>query len=216
MCINIKSRIVFKVKNCFLCRFVIFILKMSKSKGTKNSVLCKPIWIIVCVVIGLIICCSIFMLHTFNKDLKIADDHVEKHKGGYHGRHYHYGGNYGHKYHKDKGRYKPDEDDDEYVDKEQDEKDDDYFDENDVVDEWPQVIIGGGGYAGIAFAERLAARGIAYKIFEARDRLGGRMKSVDFGNDPETDEPYFVAAGANWVSCFLKIFVELSSIQCYF
>lgn len=41
-----------------------------------------------------------------------------------------------------------------------------------------QVAIVGGGLAGLALAERLQQAGLDFQVFEARERLGGRVESV--------------------------------------
>ncbi|KAJ6619021.1 hypothetical protein B0H10DRAFT_2176066 [Mycena sp. CBHHK59/15] len=55
-----------------------------------------------------------------------------------------------------------------------------------------KVLILGGGVAGIIAARTLHERGVDFEIIEARDELGGRMKSHAFGG-------VVVEAGANWV-----------------
>src|SRR6266571_5614893 len=60
-----------------------------------------------------------------------------------------------------------------------------------------QVLILGGGVAGIIAARTLAAQGITdFLIVEARDELGGRMRSTTFG---ATDRQLTVELGANWI-----------------
>ncbi|MGL4729503.1 MAG: flavin monoamine oxidase family protein [Bosea sp. (in: a-proteobacteria)] len=54
------------------------------------------------------------------------------------------------------------------------------------------VIIVGAGTAGIAAARRLKAAGLQPLILEARDRIGGRAVTVDFGGKP-------VDLGAHWL-----------------
>ena len=61
----------------------------------------------------------------------------------------------------------------------------------------PQVLILGGGVAGVMAAEALHRRGIDdFKIIEARETLGGRMKSFSFG---AADRPYVLELGADWI-----------------
>ncbi len=50
-----------------------------------------------------------------------------------------------------------------------------------------QVIIVGGGLAGLTAACRLHQSGIRFLLLEARDRLGGRILSVDAGGQPSDD-----------------------------
>src|SRR6266571_8817599 len=60
-----------------------------------------------------------------------------------------------------------------------------------------QVLILGGGVAGIIAARTLAAQGITdFLIVEARDELGGRMRSTTFG---ASDRQLTVELGANWI-----------------
>jgi Flavin containing amine oxidoreductase len=60
-----------------------------------------------------------------------------------------------------------------------------------------QVLILGGGVAGVMAAETLHRRGIDnFKIIEARDALGGRMKSFSFGI-PGSE--YVLELGADWI-----------------
>jgi hypothetical protein len=60
-----------------------------------------------------------------------------------------------------------------------------------------QVLILGGGVAGIIAARTLAAQGITdFLIVEARDELGGRMRSTTFG---ASDHQLTVELGANWI-----------------
>ncbi|KAJ7279026.1 amine oxidase [Mycena rebaudengoi] len=56
----------------------------------------------------------------------------------------------------------------------------------------PKVLVLGGGVSGIIAARTLHRQGIDFQIIEARDELGGRMKSHTFANQT-------VEAGANWV-----------------
>ncbi|KAI9461924.1 amine oxidase [Lactarius psammicola] len=60
-----------------------------------------------------------------------------------------------------------------------------------------QVLILGGGVAGIIAARTLATQGITdFLIVEARDELGGRMRSTTFG---APDRQLTVELGANWI-----------------
>ncbi|KAI0253801.1 amine oxidase [Lactifluus subvellereus] len=60
-----------------------------------------------------------------------------------------------------------------------------------------QVLILGGGVAGVMAAETLHRRGInSFKIIEARDVLGGRMKSFSFGTP---GRKYVLELGADWI-----------------
>lgn len=49
------------------------------------------------------------------------------------------------------------------------------------------VAIIGGGLAGLAAARRLHEAGIGFRLFEARDRLGGRILSTDAAGRPAED-----------------------------
>jgi protoporphyrinogen oxidase len=55
-----------------------------------------------------------------------------------------------------------------------------------VTPSTPVAIIGG-GLAGLAAARLLHAAGIDFRVFEARDRLGGRILSVDRDSRPSGD-----------------------------
>jgi hypothetical protein len=61
----------------------------------------------------------------------------------------------------------------------------------------PQILILGGGIAGVMAAEALHRRGIAnFKIIEARSTLGGRMKSFTFG---APGRQHVLELGADWI-----------------
>ncbi|KAK2773604.1 N1-acetylpolyamine oxidase [Colletotrichum kahawae] len=63
-----------------------------------------------------------------------------------------------------------------------------------------QVAILGAGLAGITAAKVLDDAGITnFTIVEYNDRIGGRVYNRAFGRQPDSDEPYFVELGANWV-----------------
>ena len=57
-----------------------------------------------------------------------------------------------------------------------------------------QVVIIGGGLSGLLTAFRLQQAGISYLLFEARDRLGGRIHTV------EADMESTIEMGATWFS----------------
>jgi hypothetical protein len=60
-----------------------------------------------------------------------------------------------------------------------------------------QVLILGGGVAGIIAARTLAAQGITdFVVVEARNELGGRMRSTTFG---APNRQLTVELGANWI-----------------
>jgi len=60
-----------------------------------------------------------------------------------------------------------------------------------------QVLILGGGVTGVMAAETLHRRGIHnFKIIEAREALGGRMKSFSFG---AAGKEYVLESGADWI-----------------
>jgi polyamine oxidase len=60
-----------------------------------------------------------------------------------------------------------------------------------------QVLILGGGVAGVMAAKTLHQKGIDnFKIIEARDTLGGRMKSFSFG---AADREHILELGADWI-----------------
>ncbi|KAI8208639.1 Polyamine oxidase [Colletotrichum sp. SAR 10_65] len=63
-----------------------------------------------------------------------------------------------------------------------------------------QVAILGAGLAGITAAKVLDDAGIKnFTIVEYNDRIGGRVYNRAFGRQSNSDEPYFVELGANWV-----------------
>jgi monoamine oxidase len=49
------------------------------------------------------------------------------------------------------------------------------------------VVVIGGGLAGLHAARLLQAAGVDFEVVEARDRLGGRILTVDAAGDPATD-----------------------------
>eukprot|EP00121_Abeoforma_whisleri_P012715 Awhi_evm1s11737 len=57
-----------------------------------------------------------------------------------------------------------------------------------------QVIIIGGGMAGVSAAEKLRSAGISFIILEGRDEVGGRMKSS------QLKDGTVVELGANWIA----------------
>lgn len=54
------------------------------------------------------------------------------------------------------------------------------------------VIVIGAGAAGLGAAQECVRQGLTVKVVEARNRLGGRIESVDLG-------PYKVDMGASWI-----------------
>jgi monoamine oxidase len=56
----------------------------------------------------------------------------------------------------------------------------------------PEVLVIGAGAAGIAAARRLMASGLSPLLLDARDRIGGRAVTADFGGQP-------VDLGAHWL-----------------
>jgi monoamine oxidase len=58
-----------------------------------------------------------------------------------------------------------------------------------------EVVILGGGLAGLNAARLLHRAGIAFRLLEARDRLGGRILTVDQGDVPAVDG---FDLGASW------------------
>ena len=70
-------------------------------------------------------------------------------------------------------------------------------DANDLAPKPKQVLILGGGVAGVLAARKLAEEGITdFVIVEARDELGGRMHSTSFG---APGRQLTVELGANWI-----------------
>ena len=55
------------------------------------------------------------------------------------------------------------------------------------------VIIVGGGIAGLTAASNFENWGISYLLLEGTDRIGGRMRSYQFHNTT-------VELGANWIT----------------
>jgi len=60
-----------------------------------------------------------------------------------------------------------------------------------------EVFIAGAGIAGLSLAASLQKRGIDYYLAEARDRIGGRILSVESGEDGNTLGP--TDLGPSWV-----------------
>lgn len=61
-----------------------------------------------------------------------------------------------------------------------------------VVGDLERVIIVGAGFAGLAAANALANAGVEVVVLEARERIGGRAKTRDFGGIP-------VDQGCSWI-----------------
>ena len=64
--------------------------------------------------------------------------------------------------------------------------------DSDVVRPVDRVVVVGAGIAGLAAAERLHRAGIACVVLEARDRIGGRLHTVDLAGVP-------VDLGGSWI-----------------
>lgn len=63
-----------------------------------------------------------------------------------------------------------------------------------------KVLVLGAGLAGITAAQQLADHDIEdFIIVEYNDQIGGRLRSAQFGKNPQTGAPYTVELGANWV-----------------
>ncbi|WP_336715570.1 flavin monoamine oxidase family protein [Arthrobacter sp. USHLN218] len=58
-----------------------------------------------------------------------------------------------------------------------------------------QVAVIGGGISGLNLARRLSAAGVSFELFEARDRLGGRVLTVN-GEGAPSDDGYDL--GPSW------------------
>jgi polyamine oxidase len=70
-------------------------------------------------------------------------------------------------------------------------------DDNALPPKPKQVLILGGGVAGVQAARKLTEEGITdFLIVEARDQLGGRMHSTSFG---APGRQLTVELGANWI-----------------
>lgn len=57
----------------------------------------------------------------------------------------------------------------------------------------PQVLIVGGGFSGIAAAQKLHRSGITFQVLEARDRLGGRVYTKTLSDD------LYLDFGGQWI-----------------
>src|SRR5262245_42473705 len=66
-------------------------------------------------------------------------------------------------------------------------------DATDPGENLPSVAVIGAGAAGLASARRLADAGFPVVVLEARDRIGGRTWSYDFGGGTTID------LGASWI-----------------
>ena len=55
---------------------------------------------------------------------------------------------------------------------------------SEVVGQVDRVVVIGAGIAGLAAASRLRRVGIACVVLEARDRIGGRLHTVDLAGVP--------------------------------
>lgn len=70
----------------------------------------------------------------------------------------------------------------------------------------PKILILGGGVSGIIAACTLTEQGFAnFVIIEARDKLGGRLKSTSFGSSDKFEAT--VELGMNWVQGMVALFV---------
>lgn len=63
---------------------------------------------------------------------------------------------------------------------------------SEVVGQVDRVIVVGAGIAGLAAASRLRRAGIDYVVLEARDRIGGRLHTIDLAGVP-------VDLGGSWI-----------------
>ena len=63
---------------------------------------------------------------------------------------------------------------------------------SEVVGQVDRVVVIGAGIAGLAAASRLRRVGIACVVLEARDRIGGRLHTVDLAGVP-------VDLGGSWI-----------------
>lgn len=59
------------------------------------------------------------------------------------------------------------------------------------------VFIAGAGIGGLSLAAAMQKKGVGYLLAEARDRVGGRILSVDLGNAGVTDA--FADLGPSWI-----------------
>src|SRR5690348_16729429 len=55
-----------------------------------------------------------------------------------------------------------------------------------------RVVVVGAGIAGLTVANALAHAGVEYVVLEARDRIGGRLHTVDLAGSP-------VDLGGSWI-----------------
>ena len=63
---------------------------------------------------------------------------------------------------------------------------------SEIVGPVDRVVVVGAGIAGLAAASRLRRAGIACVVLEARDRIGGRLHTVDLAGVP-------VDLGGSWI-----------------
>lgn len=66
-----------------------------------------------------------------------------------------------------------------------------------------KVIVVGAGFSGLTVANALASAGVAVEVIEGRDRLGGRLWTVDFGGTPiDLGGAWMHGIEGNPVACF--------------
>ena len=81
----------------------------------------------------------------------------------------------------------------------------------DVIGPVERVVVVGAGIAGLTVANALVHAGVSCVVLEARDRIGGRLHTVDLADQP-------VDMGGSWihhpVGNPLRVFADLAGVAC--
>jgi hypothetical protein len=76
----------------------------------------------------------------------------------------------------------------------------DSSDGQELADNYSRFLIIGGGIAGLSAASHLAQNGITdFKLLEARNRIGGRIITVQIGN---IDMLEYFSASKSYITCY--------------
>ena len=79
----------------------------------------------------------------------------------------------------------------------------------------PRVIVIGAGFAGLACARELCEQGVRVTVLEARDRVGGRVRSLPIGSPSKNTEAGAELIGSNhpcWVTLAERFGIEFLDV----